>query len=374
MLVAQTLLSVVLLAQTGAPEPQTDPDLQRIRGDIAKLKQKLEDVKTQTQSAEQQLEEVGIELDIRNRELELATRVERDLDKQAHGLQDEVNAVKGRIEDQKVFLSHRLGALYRLGRLSYARLLLSIDDRRDPLQGVSMLTYLASRDARAISRFQGDVRLLGEKQATLAVKQRNVGEARKIVLMRQQAVAAAHAKQVKLVAQLHHQSEQSEQQIANLEEKAKRLERLIDLLVQQSAGNPVVEDIRGFEGALGWPVEGTVTESFGRQVDPKFSTVTFNNGLKIAAPPGAEVRSVFTGTVLFSQWFKGYGNLIILDHGNRVVSLYGNLKSPTVAVGDHVRAGQALAGVGEAEEAQTGFLYFEIRQDNKPDDPRKWLR
>ena len=152
------------------------------------------------------------------------------------------------------------------------------------------------------------------------------------------------------------------------------MERLIDLLVQQSAGRPVEEDIRSFEGALGWPVDGTVIESFGRQVEPKFSTVTFNNGLKIAASPGAEVRSVFTGTVLFSQWFKGYGNLIILDHGNRVVSLYGNLRSPAVAVGDRVRAGQAIAGVGEAEEAQTGYLYFEIRQDNKPDDPRKWLR
>jgi len=369
-----SVLLLLLLLLLGRTTAQTNPDLERIRGEIAKLKQKLEDVKTQTQSAEQQLEEVGIELDIRNRELELATRVERDLDTQARALLDQVNVVKGRIEDQKVFLSHRLGALYRLGRLSYARLLLSIDDRRDPLQGVSMLTYLASRDARAISRFQDDVRLLGQKQAQLAVKQRNVGEARKIVLVRQQAVAAAHARQVKLVAQLHHQSEQSEQQIANLEEKAKRLERLIDLLVQQNAGRPVEEDIRTFEGALGWPVDGTVTESFGRQVDPKFSTVTFNNGLKIAAPPGSEVRSVFTGTVLFSQWFKGYGNLIILDHGNRVVSLYGNLKSPAVAVGDHVRAGQAIAGVGEAEEAQAGYLYFEIRQDNKPDDPRKWLR
>ena len=110
------------------------------------------------------------------------------------------------------------------------------------------------------------------------------------------------------------------------------------------------------------------------QVEPKFSTVTFNNGLKIAAAAGTEVRSIFPGTVLFSQWFKGYGNLIILNHGNRVFSLYGNLKSPSVAVGDKVRAGQAIAGVGESEEAQLGYLYFEIRQDNKPEDPQKWLR
>ena len=365
------LLFLLLLGHTAA---QTNPDLERIRGEIAKLRQKLDDVRTQTQSAERQLEEVGIELDIRTRELEIAMRIEKDLEQQQRALEDQVAATNARIVNQKAFLRQRLGALYRLGRLSYARLLLSIDDRRDPLQGVSMLTYLASRDARAISRFEEAKRQLGEQQAALAARQRSVAEARKIVQQRQEAVAATHAHQQQLVAKLHHQSEQSEQQIASLEEKAKRLEHLIDVLSQQNAGHPVQEDIRSFQGALGWPVSGTVIEVFGRQVEPRFSTVTFNNGLKIAAAPGTEVRAVFPGTVLFSQWFKGYGNLIILDHGNRVVSLYGNLKSPSVAVGEHVSAGQTIAGVGEAEEAQAGYLYFEIRQDNRPDDPRKWLR
>ena len=86
------------------------------------------------------------------------------------------------------------------------------------------------------------------------------------------------------------------------------------------------------------------------------------------------MRAVFSGTVLFSQWFKGYGNLIILDHGNRVFSLYGNVKSPALAVGDHVNAGEAIAGIGESEAARSGYLYFEIRRDNKPENPQKWLR
>jgi septal ring factor EnvC (AmiA/AmiB activator) len=148
---ASVLLLILLLF--GHTAAQTNPDLERIRGDIAKLRQKLEDVRTQTQSAERQLEEVGIELDIRTRELEIATRIEADLEQQQHALENQVAMIAGRIAQQKEFLRHRLGALYRLGRLSYARLLLSIDDHRDPLQAVSMLTYLASRDARAISRF-----------------------------------------------------------------------------------------------------------------------------------------------------------------------------------------------------------------------------
>lgn len=163
--------------------------------------------------------------------------------------------------------------------------------------------------------------------------------------------------------------------IAALEEKAKRLERLVDLLSKQRAGFVAGADIRAVQGALAWPVQGRVVERFGKQRDAKFSTVTMNNGLKIAAPAGTEVHAIFPGTVLFSQWFKGYGNLVILDHGNRVFSLYGNLKSPVVAAGDRVNAGQTIAGVGESDEAQlSGLLYFEIRQDNRPEDPQKWLR
>ena len=147
------------------------------------------------------------------------------------------------------------------------------------------------------------------------------------------------------------------------------------MLARQNRGELVPPgDIVSVQGALGWPVEGKVVERFGKQRNPKFSTVTMNNGLKIEALPGSPVRSVFQGTVLFSQWFKGYGNLIILDHGNRVFSLYGNLKAPIVAVGDRIGTGQTIAGVGEGEDGLSGYLYFEIREDNQPRDPQKWLR
>jgi septal ring factor EnvC (AmiA/AmiB activator) len=365
--VVQILLAALLLAQQ-------NPDLDRIRADIAKLRTRLEEVRSKTKTAEQELEEVSIELDIRTREVEIAMRVESDLERQQRELQSRIDSIVQRVAQQRDFLRSRLVSLYRLGRLSYVRLLLSLDERRDPIEAMSMLTYLASRDARAITRFNSERQQLRSRYAEMAERGKKIVEARQIIQQRQQAVAATHARKEHLVALLRREGSKSEEQIATLEEKAKRLEHLIDVLQRQSAGSTVQEDIRSVQGALAWPVEGKVTETFGKQVDPKFSTITFNNGLKIAAAPGATVRAIFPGTVLFSQWFKGYGNLMIVDHGNRVFSLYGNLKAPAVAVGDHVTAGQTIAGVGEAEEAQDGYLYFEIRQDNKPEDPQKWLR
>ena len=349
-------------------------DLERIRADINRLRQRLEVVKSQQQSAQQQLEEADLELGIRTRELALAVDMQTRLEQEQKNVEAQIAELGPRIERQKKFLARRLGALYRLGGLSYIRLLLSIDDNRDPIEAMSMLSYLVSRDARAVSRFQASRAQLAARVADLGERRRRVAAMRTVVEQRRQAVAGARAQQERRLASLRQEGTQSEQRIAELEEKAKRLERLIDTLSKQRQGLPSSTDIRALQGALPWPVQGRVVEPFGKQINARFATVTFSNGWKIAAPAGTDVRAVYLGTVLFSQWFKGYGNLVILDHGNRVFSLYGNLKSPAVAAGDHVGAGQAIAGVGEAEDARAGYLYFEIRQDNRPEDPRKWLR
>lgn len=369
-------VALVLVVSITAAHSQTsrNADLTRIRADIARLRTRLDDLRTQTRSAEHDLEESDLELGIRTNELQLAVDMQSQLEEQRRETESQIAAIAPRIAREKEFLRKRLAALYRLGGLSYVRMLLSIDDRRDPVQAMSMLSFLVSRDARAVTRFQAEREQLRTRTIELADREQKVAAARRIVEQRQRSVAAARADKQRTLLSLRNQGSESEQKLADLEEKAKRLEHLLDALSRQNGAATAATDIRSVQGALAWPVQGKIIEHFGKQRNAKFSTVTFSNGLKIAAAPGAEVRSVFAGTVLFSQWFKGYGNLVILDHGNRVFSLYGNLKSPGVAVGDRINAGQALAGVGESEDAHSGYLYFEIRQDNKPQDPQKWLR
>jgi septal ring factor EnvC (AmiA/AmiB activator) len=355
-------------------ETPRNADLDRVRSEIVKLKNRLQSLQSEAQSAEREVEESDVELGIRTRELDLAIDMQAQLEGQQRDLQAKVDALGPRMARQKVFLAGRLVALYRLGGLSYIRLLLSVDQGRDPLQAMSMLSYLVSRDARAVSRFESERQELALRMADLADRQKRLAGMRRIVEERHRAVAVARDEKERRLTSLRSQGTQSEQRLAELEEKARRLEHLIDILARQREGIAPATDVRALQGALPWPVQGKVVERFGKQRNAKFSTVTFNNGLKIAAAPGVDVRAVYAGTVLFSQWFKGYGNLIILDHGNRVFSLYGNLKSPAVTAGDHIQAGQAIAGVGESEESKSGYLYFEIRQDNKPEDPQTWLR
>lgn len=364
----------VLLLLVATPAPSQRSDLDRIRTDISRLRTRLEEVRRQTQSAERELEEVELELGIRTHELELAAAAESRLAAEQAGIESRIAPLAARIEQQKSELRRRLIALYQMGGLSYVRMFLALDEDKNPLEAMSMLSYLVTRDARLVARFQETRTELAVRRQQLAGQQAKLRQTRAIVEDRRRAVVLARDRQQRVVSRLRSQERGTSAQLAALEEKARRLQRLVEVLSQQKQGEPTTVDIRSVQGALGWPVEGEVIERFGRQRNPKFATFTVNNGLKIEAVPGTQVRAVFQGTVLFSQWFKGYGNLIILDHGNRVFSLYGNLKASAVAVGDKVLTGQPIAGVGESEEADSGHLYFEVRQDNKPEDPQKWLR
>jgi septal ring factor EnvC (AmiA/AmiB activator) len=369
---AAVLLCLLVLSTTHA---QTDnADLDRIRGEITRLRERLEEVRRERKTAELELEESDLELGIRTRELRIALDMQARLDRERAGLEGQIAVLMERIGRQKEYLRTRLVALYRLGSLSYVRLVLSLDNNRDPSAAIAMLSFLIEHDARVIADYNESRRRLDARIFELADRRRRIAQVAEVIETRRREVLVARAEKARIVASLRSEETGSARQIAELEAKARRLERLLDVLSQQEGGFIPSVDVRTFRGALAWPVDGEIVESFGRQRNAKFATYTMNNGLKIGADPNTEVRAVFQGTVLFAQWFKGYGNLIILDHGNRVFSLYGNVKGTVLGVGDRVTTGQAIAGVGESEDGQSGYLYFEIRQDNRPEDPGQWLR
>ena len=127
-------------------------------------------------------------------------------------------------------------------------------------------------------------------------------------------------------------------------------------------------------GRLPWPTEGRVVSAFGAQVHPRFGTRTFRNGVDIEAGEGRDVGAVFGGHVVYTGWFKGYGNLIILDHDNEYYTLYAHVADILVKEGDDVRQGQRIGTVGDTGSLEGPRLYFEVRYQGKPQDPEQWLR
>jgi septal ring factor EnvC (AmiA/AmiB activator) len=113
---------------------------------------------------------------------------------------------------------------------------------------------------------------------------------------------------------------------------------------------------------------------FGRVVNPRFNTVTVQKGVDIRAPAGAEVRAIAPGRVAHAGWFRGYGNLVIVDHGDGFHSLVAHLASMNTAMGEEVEAGTLLGTVGDSGSLKGPYLYFELREGGRPVDPGAWLR
>jgi septal ring factor EnvC (AmiA/AmiB activator) len=131
--------------------------------------------------------------------------------------------------------------------------------------------------------------------------------------------------------------------------------------------------LRPFRGALIWPAAGIVTGRFGKQKTSRFGTAIARSGIEISIAEGQPVRAIHEGTVAFADRFTGYGNLVIVDHGEGAYSLYGYLSSLGVARGDHLEA-QARVGESGRDPSGNPALYFELRVDGKPVDPLQWLK
>ena len=176
---------------------------------------------------------------------------------------------------------------------------------------------------------------------------------------------------------MHEIARVEEKQVSTLTDKSERLAALLDLL--EGRGRALAAgaaSIRKYRGALDWPLKGKVVVPFGRIANPKFpKTFLRSSGWTLEAPTGTPVHGVFSGEVVYAQWLKGYGNLVVVDHGDGVFTLYGRLATGHDRPRGARRDLETAVGIlGESPEDEPAGLYFEIRDNRTSADPATWLR
>jgi septal ring factor EnvC (AmiA/AmiB activator) len=279
----------------------------------------------------------------------------------------EVRRLEGALVAARAGLQRRLTGLYRLGRQGYFRLFLSLKPDRRLLPSVRLLRYLARRDRAAIDRYQeAQIRLAREREQLLSRREETERWIRNEEVRRRQLLAVHQHKQ-SLLARLDRERRTLAARTTELVDKEKKLAAFLDLLAGRNPGSPAGTPMQEFRGVLDWPAAGRVTSGFGSILDPRYRTKVPHNGVDLAVSPGDAVKAVFPGRVLFAAPFQGYGNTVIVQHPGRVFTLYAGLSSMRVGREDMVSLGDA---VGLAADK----LYFEIRVENRPEDPLTWLR
>ena len=279
-------------------------------------------------------------------------------------------AAAKRMDGSRARLEARLVSLYKFSSQGGVRVLYSARDFQSFARGRQGLTRILEQDRRLFAGFR-EAQIAWQHQRDLGLELleelAGTGQelARREDQMRQTTVERRNA-----IALLRSRSRDELRAARELREAAERLERAIAKMPRSRAGfsGPGLE-----AGALAWPAEGPVRLSFGRQQDPEFGTETLRTGIEIEAELGEPVRAVAGGRVLFAGWFRGFGQLVILDHVKGSVTVSGYLDELETASGDWVDDSQTIGRVGETGSISGPGLYFEIRHMNKPVDPLDWL-
>jgi septal ring factor EnvC (AmiA/AmiB activator) len=373
---ATLLLCASALAQTPSPEQQREADLSRIRSRIATLKEQVRESEKHAASLSEEIKRLDWKLEIGDQEQKLLAARRDEIARQLSATRQDRAEAASAVSASRLTLAARARVLQRFGRYGYFRLLLEARDIPGFLQGVERLDALARRDGRLLaanraaqSRLDDD---LAREQALKSDLDGIYARSRRELL----STAAMRRQRETLLARERSSSASRRGEVAVLSDKADRLERLLDTLTRQSPEEPEdgARGIRPWKGVLDWPAQGSLLETYGRHRHPRFDAWTVSNGISIGLPAGTSVRAVYAGKVVYAQWLAEYGNLVILDHGDGMLTLYAWLQTVAVGAGSRVAAGDPVGTAGSGPGREETGVYFEVRDRQKAVDPVAWLR
>jgi len=316
------------------------------------------------------------------------------------GLQGDIGRLHGQRTGQEEALGRRLRALYKLQvQGGVLPLLFSGDDPLVQATQLRHLTTLATVDARLIREYRVTSEGLAERKARLEARERELGALRAEADAERAEADREAAKRLSLLARVKDERAYHDRMVGELSEASRRLEAFIRELQEKqrrlaeerqrrlakvppparSRAAPPADGVPGtgfgaLRGRLLWPAQGRVVGEYGAQIHPRFGTKTFRNGIDIDVAEGTNIVAVYGGQVLYTGWFRGYGNLIIVDHGGNYYTLYAHAAGVKVREGDEVKQGQAIGTVGDTGSLQGARLYFEVRHEGKSQDPAQWLQ
>lgn len=373
----QLILLLLLAAQA---EPAEDgelakikeQELEEVRDRISALKESMDRsaasrdrVSGELQTAEVKISEQRLRLQELERQRDYSSKRKAELDGRIEQRQAE-------LERESTELAEQVRAAYMSGGQERFRLLLN---QRDPAtlgRQLGYYRYFNNYRAYNIAVVNGHIAELATLRSEVAAE-----EARLKGLARERydelsKLNAAQETRRSLLGTLHSRIDSESREIEQLAAQEKDLARLIDELTSILSDYPISSEdpFSAHKGRLTWPVAGTLLHDFGQ---PRVSDRLRWNGVVLAAPRGREVRAVYHGRVVFSDWLAGLGLLVIVEHGEGYMTLYGYNETTMKNAGDWVAPGDVIATVGDSGGQASAALYFEIRRGTAPLNPREWV-
>ncbi len=351
-------------------------ELERVQREMLVKKKDIRRVDRKERSVLSDLEK--IDRDIQSGSSELADQ-QRQLNETEASLRIiEANSAKLNqdLGELRTLYGQRIRALYKMHRSSGADMVSATDGIVGIARHIKYLGLIAERDSRIIGEYGNALGRLTEQQRQIALKKAEILQSRLGVVTKKAELETKRRRKAAILTSVRQQKGLYAHTLHELEEASVSLWAMVkkdeeERRSQIHSTPPAAA--HGETGSMPWPLDGSVLTRFGLQRHPQFGTMVFRRGIEISAHEGQPVYAVESGQVAYADWYKGYGKLVILDHGGGLYTLYGNLFKLDHAKGDHIVKGQELGLAGETGSLKGTKLYFEIRWNGEAQDPLHWL-
>lgn len=304
----------------------------------------------------------------------------------------EIEKAKWDAEQKKQQIKQRLSSLYKAGEIGGVRVFFSSESFPQMTENIRYMKAVLNHDNGLFVEYNSRIERLKSLKSLLEGDFERKERIRVSIETKKQEIEADKKNKAAFLMKLREDKKTYLTSLRNLEANARRLQAMVERLEAKSRkgytgkkekkpilGGPSLPPLsdKGFgaqKGRLSLPAKGEIVGGFGRHKHPEFNSYTVSNGISIAAPQGADVHSVYDGQVIFADYFKGYGNMVIVDHGGGFFSLYAHAARIVKKVGATISRNEVVATVGDVDSSRGPTLYFEIRYQGKPVDPSPWFR
>lgn len=340
--------------------------LDSIQKQVEAQQQKAEQARRKEQTVADQLRSIQAELDTAQGEYDAVNDLLADTEQQIKANTELAAQLAKKLEAQRKILERRLRDIYKNGQVSYLDVLFGAKDFNDFVTRMDLLKRLLAHDHALIQATRADREKLAKAKAQLETDRAKIVELRKLAADKRAQVAARRQERQGVLNAATYERETAERTYRELIETSKQIEQMIRRMQRG-------EKVGGSTGSMLWPADGPVTSPFGWRTHPIFGTQRLHTGIDIGADYGDAVLAADGGVVIEADWLGGYGNAVIIDHGNGISTLYAHNSQLIVSEGQSVAKGQTISRVGSTGYSTGPHLHFEVRQNGSPVNPLDYL-
>jgi murein DD-endopeptidase MepM/ murein hydrolase activator NlpD len=356
-----------------APEPSFADEKSDLEGRLKETKQDIKDAKSEYQGKKKQAENLagqiaGLEASIEKVEQELEA-VGRDIEENNRKIvktEADIAALESEVGTQNSELMGRLRMMYLSGNSSMFEVLLDSTDILDFLTNLDMVQKIHEQDVRDLDELNRKLDAVERKKAELVEMKAALEQRREAEKQKKAELASEQKKLAAARVKARAEADEALENLKEMEAASKSIEAELKKLKSRGA-------YKG--GRLAWPVAGSVTSGYGWRIHPIAKTRRMHTGIDIAAPTGTPVHAAADGVVIRATqgWNGGYGNVVIVDHGSDITTLYGHNSSLASSVGREVKRGEVIAYVGSTGNSTGPHCHFEVRGKGATQNPLSWL-